>query len=228
MRAKTIIKKIIGEKAAERIGNFYRKRIINQFHKIYYDRGIWTKTNWLGVPVLKCPLDLWLYQEILHNLKPDLIIETGTARGGSAFYFASLLDLLGKGQIVTIDVNAPENRPQHPRVTYLQGSSLAPEIMETMYQYAEGKKVVLVSLDSNHSKAHVLKEMELYGKLVSKGSYMVVEDTNINGHPVLKEFGEGPYEAVEEFLKTHSEFYIDYDLEKFLFSFNTHGYLRKV
>jgi cephalosporin hydroxylase len=227
MRAKNIIKKIIGKKAAEQIGNFYRKRVINRFHRIYYDRGVWTKTNWLGVTVLKSPLDLWLYQEILHSLKPDLIIETGTARGGSAWYFASLLDLLGKGQVVTIDVKAPENRPQHPRVTYLKGSSLAPEIMEVVQQYAEGKKVVLVSLDSDHSKAHVLKEMEFYGKLVSKGSYMVVEDTNINGHPVVKNFGEGPYEAVEEFLKTHSNFYIDYDLEKFLFSFNTHGYLRK-
>jgi cephalosporin hydroxylase len=227
MRAKNIIKKAIGKKTAKKINASYTNRIANQFHKIYYDSGVWGTTYWLGVPFHKCPLDAWLYQEMLYTLKPDLIIETGTANGGSALYFASMFDLLEKGQILTIDIEANKNRPQHPRITYLQGSSIAPEIIETAHKYAEGKKVVLVSLDSDHSKAHVLKEMELYGKLVSEGSYMVVEDTNVNGHPVLKDFGEGPYEAVEEFMKTHNDFSIDYALEKFFFSFNTHGYLKK-
>jgi cephalosporin hydroxylase len=227
MQIKKIIKNIIGEKTAQRISKFYRDRAINQFHKIYYNSGVWRNNSWFGVPVWKCPLDMWLYQEMVYYLKPDLIIETGTALGGSALYFASLMDLLCKGQIVTIDIESPKSKPQHPRVTYIQGSSVAAEIMETLNQYVKGKEVVLVFLDSDHTKAHVLKEMELYGRLVTSGSYMVVEDTNMNGHPVFKDFGEGPYEAVEEFLKTHGDFCVDHSWEKFLFSFNTHGYLRK-
>jgi len=234
MNINTVIKRIIGEKASNRISksrqNYRANRlnhIANQFHRIYYDSAVWTKTTWLGVPLWKCPLDLWLYQEILYAVKPDLVIETGTALGGSALYFASLLDLLGKGQIVSVDIEMNEERPQHPRITYVHGSSTAPEIIRSMQQYAEGKKAVLVVLDSNHSKMHVLREMELYGTLVTNGSYMIVEDTNINGHPVLNNFGSGPYEAVEEYLRRHEEFSIDYDQEKSMVSFNTHGYLKK-
>ncbi len=227
MKINTLIKRIIGEKASKRVSKSYQNYRANQFHRIYYDSAVWQKTTWLGVPVWKCPLDLWLYQEIFYAVKPDLIIETGTALGGSALYFASLLDLLGKGQIVSVDIQMSENRPQHPRITYMNSSSTAPDIIRSMQQYAEGKKAVLVVLDSNHSKAHVLREMELYGTLVTGGSYMIVEDTNINGHPVLNNFGSGPYEAVEEYLRSHREFSIDYDKEKFMVSFNTHGYLKK-
>ncbi|MFB3888537.1 MAG: CmcI family methyltransferase [Candidatus Bathyarchaeia archaeon] len=207
--------------------SFFQTHSVNQFHRLYYDSQVWTKTTWLGTQVLKCPLDMWLYQEIIQTLKPDLIIETGTAQGGSALFFASIMDLVGKGQIITIDIEPPQNKPQHPRITYLQGSSVAAESVETIQQFTEDKSTVLVSLDSDHTKAHVLREMELYGNLVTKDSYMVVEDTNINGHPVYKNFGQGPREAVKEFLKTHKEFQIDHSLEKFMLSFNINGYLKK-
>jgi len=223
----SLVSRVIGKKRARQILRLWQKRTIDGFHKIYYNSGVWTRTNWLGVPIQKCLLDVWIYQEILQELTPDLIIETGTAAGGSAFYLASLLDLLGNGQIVTIDINSNENRPYHRRITYLQGSSIAPEIEEAVSQFAEGKRTIFVLLDSDHSKGHVLKEMEFYGKMVSSGSYMVVEDTNINGHPVLKRFGEGPYEAVQEFLKINKSFFVDYNMEKFFVSFNKHGYLKK-
>ncbi len=219
--------KIIGKKRDRGLLESWQSPIINEFHKIYYNSGVWKTTTWLGVPVQKCPFDMWIYQEILQNLKPDLVIETGTATGGSALFFATLFDLIGKGQIITIDVVTRKDRPQHPRITYLQGSSTAPVIKEAVSQFAEGKKTILVSLDSDHSKEHVLDELEFYGKLVSPRSYMVVEDTNVNGHPVLRNFGEGPYEAVQQFLKMSKDFVIDYKIEKFFVSFNTHGYLKR-
>ena len=231
-----LVKRILGKRISEKIRksgsykNFLANRenkSVKQFHTLFYNSNVWQKTSWFGVPVWKCPLDLWIYQEILFTVKPDLIIETGTALGGSALYYASLLDLLGKGQIVSVDIEKRDGRPEHPRITYLTGSSVDPEIIMTIQRYAEGKKSILVNLDSDHSKTHVLREMELYGKIVTDGSYLIVEDTNINGHPVLTNFGDGPYEAVEEYLKSHSEFSIDYEKEKFKVSFNTHGYLKK-
>src|SRR4029079_1411857 len=104
---------------------------IDQFHALYYaSRGqTWGNTFWLGHRVLKCPLDLWIYQEILHELRPDLIVETGTYLGGSALFLASICDLLGHGEILTIDLDWREGRPQHPRITYLTGPSTSRAIL---------------------------------------------------------------------------------------------------
>src|SRR5438309_6940589 len=102
-----------------------RDDIVGRFHILYYDLApqTWKETYWLGEPVRKLPLDLWLYQELVHDLRPDLIIETGTLRGGSAVYLGTLCDLVGNGRVVSIDI-APEAQPPHPRVTYLVGSSV--------------------------------------------------------------------------------------------------------
>src|SRR5262249_16333464 len=121
------------------------QQLIEGFHKLYYDSAVlgktWNATDWLGARVGKCPLDLWNYQELLYHLKPDLIIETGTLYGGSAYFFATLCDLIGKGRVVTIDVDDAETavsraihppdrlRPSHPRLEYWQGSSTSPEIL---------------------------------------------------------------------------------------------------
>jgi cephalosporin hydroxylase len=206
--------------------------LITQFHKLYYDSHVfgktWSNTYWLGHLVMKCPLDLWLYQEMIHTLQPDLIIETGTYDGGSALYFASLCDLVGKGRVLTIDVAEREGRPQHDRITYLKASSVAPATMATVREAAKHAKVILVVLDSDHRKAHVLEELRLYGPLVTKGSFLIVEDTNLNGHPVWPEHGPGPMEAVEEFMKGNVDFQLDKEKEKFLLSFNPKGYLKRV
>ncbi len=175
----------------------------------------------------KCPLDLWIYQEILYEVKPDLILETGTAHGGSALYFASVCDLLGRGEIVTVDIYPIEGRPEHPRITYVTGSSTAGEVVAYVSGVAAGHERVLVILDSDHSRDHVLDELRIYSRFVTPGSYLVVEDTNVNGHPAMPEHGPGPMEALEEFLAETEEFEIDAAREKFFMTFNPRGFLRK-
>ena len=203
--------------------------LVDQFHTLYYSRReqTWGNTFWLGHHVLKCPLDLWTYQEILQEVQPELIIETGTYRGGSALFLASVSDLLRRGEVVTIDSARQNGRPRHPRITYLTGSSTSDKILRQVRQRARGKSTVLVILDSGHGKDHVLSELHAYAPLVTPGSYLVVEDTNLNGHPVESDHGSGPAEAVVEFLERNDEFIRDETREKFLLTFNAGGYLKK-
>ena len=205
------------------------KGAAEKFHREYYYSKVWSETYWLGKHVFKCPLDLWVYQEIIFETKPNLIIETGTFHGGSALFFANLLDILEKGEVVTIDVDRMPDMPVHKRITYIEGSSISPEVIEKVIAHAKGYERVMVFLDSDHTKTHVLKELEAYGKLVSKDCYLIVEDTNLNGHPVYSGFGQGPgpMEAVEEFLMKNKDFVPDTSREKFMLSFNPLGFLRK-
>ncbi len=207
---------------------YIRKMIIKEFHRIYYNSDIWKNTFWFGVPCWKCPLDLWIYQEILYEIKPDVIIECGTAHGGSALFLASICDLIGNGRIVTIDIKEYPNRPEHERITYILGSSTSTKTVEKIRKLIDRNDKVMVILDSDHHKEHVLKELRSYSNFVTKNSYLIVEDTNINGHPVLPEYGPGPMEAVEEFLKENKNFVIDRSKEKFLLTFNPKGFLKRV
>jgi cephalosporin hydroxylase len=202
--------------------------VTNLFHRMYYGspQRTWDNTAWLGTPILKCPLDLWIYQELLTRVRPDVILETGTNRGGSAHYLAGICDVLGSGRVVTVDISAHPNRPEHPRITYLEGSSTSPEIVSRMTAEASG--TVMVILDSDHTRPHVVDELTAYSPLVTPGSYLIVEDSNLNGHPVSPGWGPGPGEAVEEFLGSHPEFCVDGDCEKFFMTFNPRGYLRRV
>jgi cephalosporin hydroxylase len=206
-----------------------RRNTIDSFHRLYYDSEdrTWGQTLWLGTRVLKLPLDLWIYQEMLWELKPGLIIECGTAHGGSAYFLASICDLIGRGKVLTIDVIENPGRPAHPRITYLLGSSTSDAIVQQVRSLARNEQPIMVILDSDHSKAHVLNELRLYSDLVTEGSYLVVEDTNINGHPAHPTFGPGPMEALEEFLKTDQRFVVDRSREKLLLTFNPRGYLRR-
>ncbi|MBA2476845.1 MAG: class I SAM-dependent methyltransferase [Actinobacteria bacterium] len=205
---------------------------VDRFTQVYYDSHLLgqtrASTHWLGVHTDKCPLDLWIYGELLHELRPDLIVETGTYRGGSALYLASICDLLGKGSVVTIDLKPRDDVPDHPRISYLHGSSVAPELVAEVRGRTRPGDVVLVVLDSDHRREHVLAELRAYGDLVTKGSYLVVEDTILNGHPISPEFGPGPMEAVEEFLASDERFRVDRSREKLLLTFNRGGYLKRV
>jgi cephalosporin hydroxylase len=205
------------------------KRIAREFHRLYYNSGsrTWSNTFWLGTRAQKCPLDLWIYQELLHELRPSVIVETGTAEGGSALFLASVCDLLGHGSIVSVDIVAQPGRPAHERITYLTGSSTAPEIRTRVEELVGDKAPVLVILDSNHERDHVLEELRIYAPLVTPGSFVIVEDTNVNGHPVLPDFGPGPMEAVDEFLRSIDEFSVDWRREKFFLTFNPSGYLQR-
>ncbi|MBX3413744.1 MAG: class I SAM-dependent methyltransferase [Pirellulales bacterium] len=210
----------------------HQRRTVDEFHRVYYNaryRGLtWGNTHWLGVPTLKCPLDLWLYQEIVHELRPDYIVETGTAHGGSALYLASICDLVQHGNVLTIDIRAAANWPRHPRITYLIGSSTSPEMERHVTEHIGQGKRVLVILDSDHRREHVLREMEIYSRLVHVGGYLIVEDTIVTGDPIAKESQPGAREAVFEFLGRRDDFAIDRKMEKLLVSFNRHGYLKRL
>jgi len=207
-----------------------RSLAADEFHKLYYYSldQTWNNTYWMNVPLLKCPLDVWIYQEIIVEQKPDVIIECGTARGSSALFMAHICDMVGSGKIITIDIKHEENRPQHKRVTYLTGSSISPEIVKQVKSAIGENDKVMVFLDSDHTMAHVLSELRIYNSLVSKGSYLIVEDSNVNGHPVEPSHGPGPMEAIDKFLSENKDFIVDKKREKFFLTFNPNGYLKRV
>ncbi|HMF57370.1 MAG TPA: CmcI family methyltransferase [Pyrinomonadaceae bacterium] len=212
-------------------GRRAEKRIVRQFHKLYYyarERTWKNNTFWLNVPAAKCPLDLWIYQEIICETKPDIIIEAGTAYGGSALFLSSICDSIQCGRIITIDVRELPDRPQHKRIKYLIGSSISEEIVEEVRSLIKSDDRVMVILDSDHSAEHVLRELQIYSRMVTTGNYLIVEDTNANGHPVLPLWGAGPMEAVEQFIGAQSDFVVDRQREKFFMTFNPKGYLRRV
>ncbi len=182
--------------------------------------------SWFGYKLLKYPCDLWLYQELLVRTRPDMVIETGTLCGGSALFMAMVLDRIGHGQIIAIDIAAMPGLPEHPRISYVAGSSTDPAIVADV-RSAVGCKRAMVILDSDHHAAHVYDEIIAYSPLVKVGDYLVVEDTNVNGHPAFPEFGPGPMEAVDKFLSENDEFVIDARCERFLLTLNPRGYLRR-
>lgn len=205
-------------------------KIIDAYH-IWYnanDRSTYNNTRWLGVETQQCPLDMWVYQEMLTEVKPDVMIEAGTYQGGSALYFASVFDLLQHGRVITIDIEDFPGRPKHSRITYLLGSSTSDEILAKVRSLIQPGERVMVILDSDHHKPHVSNELKLYSPLVSTGSYLIVQDTHFNGHPILPRFGPGPMEAVQEFLRTSSAFQPDRTREKFGMTFNPGGFLKRL
>ena len=207
--------------------------IARDFHRLYYDGPagagrVHHRTTWMGVPCLKTPLDLWIYQEILFETRPALVVETGSHRGGSALFLAHALDAIGRAaEIVSIDVLADPGRPAHPRIRWVTGSSSDPRVVDPIFAGRDPAEPRLVILDSDHSTGHVLAELALLAPRVPRGGYLIVEDTNVNGHPVLPEHGPGPWEAVEEFLEKNPEWERDRSREKFLLTYNPGGYLRR-
>lgn len=205
------------------------QQVIDAYHRWYHKNGTTTynDTRFLNVLVQKSPLDLWVMQEIIAEVKPDVFVEMGTFKGGSAYYFASLFELMGRGRVVTVDIEDLPGKPTHPRIKFLLGSSTSDEILAKVKAEIKPFESVLVDLDSDHHMPHVLNEINRYSSLVTPGSYLIVEDTHFNNHPILPRFGPGPMEAVQEFLKTHREFQVDPKREKFGMSFNRGGYLRR-
>ena len=208
-----------------------RKIIQNEFHKLYYyqPERTWRNTYWLNTQTLKVPFDLWIYQEIISEVKPDIIIETGTAYGGSALYMATIFDALGKGKVITIDIVKNKQRPRHKRIHYLHGSSVSEAIVRKVRSLIHKNDTVMVVLDSNHTREHVLNELRLYHSFVTKHSYLIVEDTHLHGFPVKPNFPRegGPMEAVKDFLEEHNDFSTDTTREKFFLTFFPGGFLKK-
>jgi len=221
--------------------NFYKlyndtkeiDNIVDEFHKLYYYtaciNGTWRNTKWMGIPIFKNPMDMIVYQELIYKIRPDIIIETGTKMGGSALFFANICDNIKHGQVITVDINKINNLRLHDRITYLNGNSVDTIIVDFIKQRCENKKVMVI-LDSDHAKDHVLKELNIYSEIVSIGSYLIVEDTNISNSPVcgIGTVGEGPLEAVLEFMGNKHGYTIDRSMEKFYFTFNPMGWLKRI
>lgn len=199
--------------------------------------------SWLGRPIIQYPQDIMAMQELIWQVKPDLIIETGIAHGGSLIFYASMLELLGgDGELIGIDLDIREHNrieiekhPMYKRIEMLEGSSTDPEIIDSVKELAKGKKSVMVVLDSNHTHEHVLEELRLYSPFVTVGSYCVVFDTIVEDLPddffSDRPWGKGnnPKTAVHEFLKENDSFEIDDNVEnKLLITVAPDGYLKRI
>jgi cephalosporin hydroxylase len=208
--------------------------ITDRFHVLFYDSPhTWVQNHWNLVRAQQNPNDAWIIQEIISETKPDIIIEAGTYYGGSALMWATILEQVNpQGKIYTIDIEdhtaeAKLRSIWQNKVEFILASSTDKAVVERLANIAKDKRV-LVILDSDHSKNHVLAELNLYAAMVNKGSYIIVQDTNVNGHPAYSDFGPGPMEAVHEFLSTNKDFQIDKSRERLLFTMYPNGYLKKI
>ncbi|WP_426204914.1 cephalosporin hydroxylase family protein [Pseudomonas sp. TWP3-1] len=197
--------------------------------------------SWMGRPIIQFPQDMVAMQEIIWNLRPDIIVETGIAHGGSLVFYASMLELVGHGEVLGVDIDirqhnreAIEAHPMSKRISMIQGSSIDTAIVDQVRARIEGKKVLVV-LDSNHTHEHVLEELRLYAPMVSVGSYCVVMDTVVEDMPTDafpdRPWGKGdnPKTAVWAYLKETNAFEIDQAIHsKLLITVAPDGYLRRV
>jgi cephalosporin hydroxylase len=206
------------------------------FHRIYHNdwwQNTMEGTSWMGYKIMQTPLDMWIIQEIIHETKPDVLIETGTHMGGASLYYANVFDLEQHGRVLTVDIEDFPGRSKHPRIRFFQGSSTSPEIVAQIRSDIRPGERVMVVLDSYHAKEHVLKEIESYKDLICPGNYLIVEDTHLNGHPIYVDISPGPgklgpMEAVEEFLAKDDRFVPDKTREKFGLTYCPNGWLKRV
>ena len=200
--------------------------------------------TWMGRPIIQLPQDIVAMQEVIYQVRPDMIVETGVAHGGSLVYYSSLMDMMGltDGIVVGVDIDirahnraALEAHPTYGRMRLIQGSSVDPDVAAQVKELAAGRKRVIVTLDSMHTHDHVRRELELYSPLVTRGSYLVVFDTAVEWLP--KEMypdrpwgpGDNPMTAVQEFLRANPRFEIDRAMEqKLALTVAPSGYLRCV
>lgn len=238
--------------ALERAKSYPKNDALQQAWQTFHNEIVKAKYAynffWLGVPVLQAPQDLQALQEIIWEVKPDLIIETGIAMGGSLIFSASMLAILeacgeiDKGDVLGIDIEIrPHNKeailahPLSKKITMIEGSSIDEGVIARVREFAKAKERVLVCLDSNHTHDHVLAELRAYAPLVSVGNYCIVGDTGIedlpegttSGRPWGK--GNNPKTAVWEYLKENSNFEIDKTMDsKLILTGSPDGYLKRV
>ena len=204
------------------------------YHYIYIEQGYRYGTPqlqqmWMGRPIIKTPFDCWVYQEIISRVHPEIVLELGVKFGGSTLYFAHLLEIIGVGEVIGVDIDLSNVTDlEHPRIRLIEGSSTASEIVAQVHDLAKGKRTLVIA-DSDHESSHVLAELEAYHDLVTIGSYFIVEDglAELMGwNPVPT---DGPHTASQIFLRSHPEFEADREVaEKYLMTSNPDGYLQRV
>lgn len=203
-----------------------------RYHLWYYNSLVWHDTKWMGVTTLKSPSDMWNYQEVLAALKPSLVVEFGTRYGGSALFFAAVMRQIGnRFRVLTVDIDAAtvsDKTRQDPDVEAMTASSVDPQVADRITALRrEYPGTVFAILDSDHAENHVLGEMKLLRPVLKSGDYLIVEDSNVNGHPVYPSHGPGPHEAIEAYFR---EFPADYRRDvarekKFGFTWAPDGFL---
>lgn len=205
-----------------------------------WQRKLTYEIPWLGVPIIQTPEDILMMQEVIWKVRPDIIIESGIAHGGALILYASLLELIGKGRVVGVDVDirqynrlAIEGHPMSKRITMIEGDSVAEDIVERVASHIRPGDTVLVALDSNHTKQHVASELERYAPLVTRGSYCVVFDGVMTMVSDAPNAGEGwsednPIEAVRDFLAAHDEFEVDPSYNRLEVTYCQSGFLRRL
>lgn len=215
------------------------EEVATKWVKVSAENRLSYEIDWLGVPIIQTPEDMVLMQELIFKIQPDIIIETGIAHGGSLIYYASLLELLGKGKVIGVDIEIREHNrkvlerhPMFKRIELIEGSSISEEIIKKLEKMVPKDSKVIVCLDSNHTKNHVFKELQLYSSFVNLGGYIVVFDTNTSRLAKLGicekiYLNNGPKEAVEDFLKVNNNFEIDKHYNKLYISYSPNGYLRR-
>lgn len=239
----TVFEREVQDRIASNAENETLKANARAFTRISIPHKYSYNFFWLGRPIIQYPQDIMAMQEIIWRVKPDLIIETGIAHGGSLIFSASMLELIGgDGRVLGIDIDIREHNrveiekyPMYKRIDMLEGSSIDEKIAEQVHDFAKGKKRIMVFLDSMHTHDHVLRELQLYSPLVTKASYMVVFDTIIEDMPddffPDRPWGKenNPKTAVYEYLKSTDRFEIDKEMEsKLLITVSPDGFLKCV
>lgn len=239
----TVFEREVQDRIASNAEDETLKANAQAFTRISISRKYSYNFFWLGRPIIQYPQDIMAMQEIIWRVKPDLIIETGIAHGGSLIFSASMLELIGgDGRVLGIDIDIREHNrveiekyPMYKRIDMLEGSSIDEKIAEQVHDFAKGKKRIMVFLDSMHTHDHVLRELQLYSPLVTKASYMVVFDTIIEDMPddffPDRPWGKenNPKTAVYEYLKSTDRFEIDKEMEsKLLITVSPDGFLKCV
>jgi cephalosporin hydroxylase len=220
----------MGEELKLKLNNMKSK----DYHVQYENKRIWEKNKWLGIPCWKLPMDAFVIQELIVKLKPEYIIETGTGKGGSAMFYASICELIGEGKIITIDIEDRKDKDWgkfewEDRIKFIIGNSLDNKIFHEVAETVGCESKCMVILDSWHSKEHVYREMLMYNRFVKKGGYMIVEDSHAAGYPVPWKYKDGgPMGAIIQWINSYGDKWeIDHECEKHQMTFNPWGYLRR-
>ncbi len=209
--------------------NSIYKKTLREWLIYHHKEIVFNRMKWMGVRILKNPMDLWIYQEIIFESQPDFIVEIGSANGGSTLYLANILDCINNGNIISIDIDRSAYNISHKRVVEITGDSLDKAIVEEVKRICHGKKVLVIH-DGDHSEESVYKNLVEYSGLVTQGSYFIVEDSIIDVFTPAEGIGghSGPLNAVTEFLKNDKSFIVDKDKERYLLTYNQCGFLKRI